>query len=271
MTHLSVCITTFNNARTLTALLESVKWADEIVVLDSFSTDETMDVARRYGCRIYQHAFMGYGRQKQMAIDKAQHRWVLLLDADEALTPALADEIRTLMSTGPAADGYEIPRLEQLFWRMNHPRTRLNRFLRLFDKTKGRMSDMPVHAAPRVTGNVMRLRAPFYHYGEVDIHTKVVKLNGYSSGVVADKVSKGRSPGPWILVLYPPVYFLRSYVFKRNFLNGWPGFITSVLGACYVFLKYAKLYEYRQQRLNGTRLLPDDAPDPGWHQRHEGL
>ena len=231
MTSLSVCITTFNNARTLPALLESVKWADEIVVLDSLSSDATLDIARRYGCHTLQHAFQGYSRQKQMAIDNAAHRWVLLLDSDEALSPELAEEIRALMDAGPDADGYEMPRLEQQFWRMNHPGTRMNRFLRLFDKTKCRMNDMPVHESPRVDGVVKGLNAPFYHYGEVDIHTKVEKLNAYSTAIMADKVNKGRSPNPWMLVFYPPVYFVRTYLFKRNFLNGWSGFITSVLGA----------------------------------------
>jgi glycosyltransferase involved in cell wall biosynthesis len=269
--NLSVCITTWNSSHTLAACLESVKWADEIVVLDSNSTDDTLAVAARYGCRTLQHPFQGYGRQKQMAIDQARHRWVLLLDDDEALSPALADEIQALMRVGFGADAYEIPRQEQLFWRMISPRTRMNHFVRLFDKTKGRMSEMPVHAALKVDGVIKRLRAPFYHYGEVDIHTKVEKLNAYSTGLVADKVDKGRAPNPWLLVAYPPFFFLRTYVFKRNFLNGWAGFITAVLGACYVFLKYAKLYEYHQQQRFGTRRLPADAPDPGWRQRHEGL
>ena len=260
MEQLSVCITTFNNERTIGACLESVKWADEIVVLDSFSSDKTLEVAQSYNCRILRHAFMGYGRQKQMAIEAANNRWVLLLDADEALSPMLQRQIRELMEAGPDADGYELPRQEQLFWRMISPRTRMNYFLRLFDRGKCRMSEMPVHAAPKVTGRVKRLHGFFYHYGEIDIHTKVEKLNGYSTGVVADKVSKGKSPSPWILVFYPPLYFLRIYVFKRNFLNGWPGFITSVAGAFYAFLKYAKLYEYYQRARYGDSQLPEGAP-----------
>lgn len=260
MEKLSVCITTFNNARTLVACLESVKWADEIVVLDSFSTDKTLEIARTYQCRISQHRFMGYGKQKQMAIDAAAHRWILLLDADEALSPHLQAEMRELLQTGPQADGYELPRQEQLFWRMISPKTRMNYFLRLFDKSKGRMSDMPVHAAPKLQGSVKRLRGFFYHFGETDVHTKVEKINGYSTGLVADKVAKGRAPNPWIMVFYPPLFFLRTFIFKRNFLNGWAGFITSVAGAFYVFLKYAKLYEYHQRQRYGDRLLPPGAP-----------
>src|SRR3569833_3572555 len=145
MEKLSVCVTTFKNERTLKAYHNAVSWADEIVVLDSYSTDKTLDIAAKYHARISQHAFMGYGRQKQMANDAAAHRWVLLLDADAALSPELQAEMRELMQRGPAAAGYEQPRQEQLIWRKLPPRPRMNYFLRLFDKNKGRMRELPVH------------------------------------------------------------------------------------------------------------------------------
>lgn len=259
---LSAFVTTFNNAHTLQSTLESVKWADEIVLLDSFSTDDTLAIAERYGCKIFQHRFLGYGPQKQMALEHTTHRWVLLLDADEALSPALQQEVRALLAKGPDKDGYTMPRQEQMFWRMNSLHVRMNHFLRLFDKTKGGMNDIPVHAAPEVQGSIGALKAPFYHFGETDIHTKVEKLNMYSTGLVADKVGKKHSANPWRMVVYLPYAFIRLYVFKRNFLNGWAGFIVSVSGAFYAFLKYAKLYEYRQFEKYGTSQLPPDAPKP---------
>ena len=261
-TPLSVFITTFNNAQTLSATLESVKWADEIVVLDSFSCDDTLKIAENYDCKIFQHAFQGYGAQKQMALEHTAHQWVLLMDADEALSPALQQEIRTLLQNTPTCDGYTMPRQEQMFWRMNSPYVRLNHFLRLFNKQQGRMSMMPIHAAPEVDGKIGRLEAPFYHFGEVDIHTKVDKLNHYSTGLVADKVSKNQCANPLRMALYPPFVFLRTYLFKRNFLNGWAGFIVSVSAAFYAFLKYAKLYEYRQFERHGDSQLPPNAPTP---------
>ncbi|MDG4552365.1 MAG: glycosyltransferase family 2 protein [Candidatus Contendobacter sp.] len=266
-TRLSVFITTYNNGRTLAACLESVKWTDEIVMLDSFSTDDTLAIGRRYGARITQHKFMGYGPQKQMALAATTNDWVLLLDADEALSPALQVEIRQLLQAGLTAEGYEIPRQEQLFWRMYHPATRMNRYLRLFDKRRGGIDDMPIHAAPKIQGRIVRLKAPLYHYGETDIHTKVEKINAYSTGLVADKIRKKRWNVPLILLFYPPLFFIRSYLFKRNFLNGWAGFINSVVAAFYVFLKYAKLYEHEQLARHGTRLLPQDAPAPPSGQR----
>lgn len=263
MPQLSAFVTTYNNADTLGVCLESVKWADEIVVLDSFSTDATLTIAEGYQARIFQHAFLGYGAQKQSALEKTSHRWVLLLDADEALSPELQQEIRTLLTQEPACAGYQLPRQEQMFWRMASTASRLNGFLRLFDKSKGRISTMPVHAAPEVDGVVGRLRHPFYHYGETDIHTKVDKINAYSTGLVADKVAKKRRGNPWIMVVYPPLFFLRLYLYKRNFLNGWAGFVSSAVGAFYAFLKYAKLYEHRRRSEVGTALLPPGAPQPG--------
>lgn len=259
-TPLSVFVTTFNNGRTLGACLQSVAWANELIVLDSFSTDETLDIAAGFGAKLYQHEFMGYGPQKQMALEKTTHEWVLLLDADEALSPALEGEIKSLLRDGPDAAGYEIPRLEQQYWRMSPTGTRLNCYLRLFHRQRGRLNDVPVHAAPEVDGPTKRLANVLYHYGETDIHTKVDKLNHYSTGLVADKVARQRPPHPIIFVLYPVFYFFRSYFFKRGFLGGWVGFMNSTIVSFYVFLKYAKLYEHYQFEKHGRDLMPKGAP-----------
>ena len=140
MQPLSAFVTTLNNAATLEDCLESVAWANESVVLDSFSNDDTLDIARRYGARVFQQEFRGYGPQKQDAMAHTTHRWVLLLDADEALTPPAQERIRALLSAGPTADGYALPRVEKMFWRTAHAGTRMNYYLRLFDKTRGRVS-----------------------------------------------------------------------------------------------------------------------------------
>ncbi len=261
MPALSVFITTFNNARTLERCLESVAWADEVVVLDSFSEDETVAIARRFGCMLRQQAFAGYGPQKQAALELTSHDWVLLLDADEALSDRAQRAIRELLARGPTAAGYRLPRIEQMFWQMQHPASRLNRFLRLFDKRRGRISQIPIHAAPEVDGPVADLDAPFFHYGEVDIHAKVDKINQYSSGLVADKLERGQGFERTRMLVYPPFAFVRAYLFKRQFLNGWAGFIASVTGAFYVFLKYAKLFEHRRReawrRERPERLPPE--------------
>ncbi len=217
MEKLSVFIITYNCARTLGACLESVKWADEIVMLDSASTDGTLDLAEQYGCHVYQTEFLGYGKTKQLAIDKTSNNWVLHVDADEMLSPELKEEIRGLLESGPTAAGYLIPRLDQLFWEMNDPRARLNSQLKFFDKRRGRMGDMAVHADPEVDGRVEKLKNVFYHFSEVDIHTKVEKINGYSTGLVADKLAKGQRPSPWKLVYYPPLVFLQLFFSSETF------------------------------------------------------
>jgi glycosyltransferase involved in cell wall biosynthesis len=245
-TRISVVVTTLNNADTLGACLGSVTWADECVVLDSFSTDETLDIARAHDARVLEHEFQGYSRQKQMAIDAAAHDWVLLLDADEVLSEGCAKEIQTLLESGPEADAYTLQRIEQLFWRWPHPRVRMNHFLRLFDRRCTAMNDVPIHAAPESTGRVRSLLHGFYHYGEPDIHTKVEKLNHYSSGLVETHAARGRSPTPWLLLAYPLFFFVKSYFFKRNFLSGWAGFIGSVCIAFYAFMKIAKAFEHYQ-------------------------
>lgn len=250
MTPLSVFVTTRNNARTLRTCLASVQGlATEIVVLDSYSDDETVAIAESFGCRVEQQPFAGYGPQKQAALDLTRHDWVLLLDADEALTERARVAIGELLQGGPQADGYRLPRIEQMFWQMQSERSRLNDFLRLFDKRKGHLSNMPVHAAPQVQGRVDRLDAPLLHFGEVDIHTKVDKINAYSTGLVADKAARGQRYTRSRMLLYPWWFFVRGYFFKRQFVNGWAGFISSVIGAFYVFLKYAKLWAIRRSAI----------------------
>ena len=243
---ISAVVTTLNNADTLAACLTSVSWADERVVLDSFSGDSTLAIARAHGARVLQHEFQGYSLQKQMAIDRASHDWILLLDADEVLSQEAGAELQQLLKFAPSADAYTLPRIEQLFWRWPHPSVRMNHFLRVFHRKKTAMNDVPIHAAPECTGKVLPLKSGFYHYGEPDIRTKVDKLNYYSSGLVETHAKRGRSPNPWLCLVYPPFFFFKSYILKRNFLCGWPGFIGSVCMAFYAFMKIAKGYEHFQ-------------------------
>ena len=144
---------------------------------------------------------------------------------------------------------------------MNHAGVRLNYHLRLFDKRRGRVSDTPIHAAPKVDGEVHRLTQPFLHFGERDIHEKVDKINAYSTGLVADKLGRGRKANPLVLIIYPPWIFFRSYVLKRAFLDGWAGFIASVVMSFYAFLRYAKLYEHRRRMRQGVSEEIGAPPD----------
>jgi glycosyltransferase involved in cell wall biosynthesis len=243
----SLVVTTLNNAATLDRCLSSAAFADDIVVLDSGSADATLDIARARGARIFVEPFKGHSAQKQSAIDKARHDWVLLLDSDETLTDAARPAIEHAL-IDPACAGFRLPRREQMFWTFQHEYSWTNEHLRLFDRRRGRMNTVPVHAAPEVNGPVRTLRsAVVLHFGEPDIRTKVDKINTYSSGLVEDKLSRRQRFIGARMLFYPPVFFLRQYVVKRYFLNGWAGFISAATGAFYVFLKYAKVYEARRR------------------------
>ena len=244
---LSVVVITYNNADTLDACLSQVAWADEIVVLDSGSTDDTVAIARRHGARMDVHPFDDYGPQKQRAYAMASHDWILNLDADEILSPGTREVIEQAL-VAPRHAGFRLPRRERMFWTVQHRLSWRNGHLRLFDRRRGGMNDVEVHAAVEVDGPVKTLwRADFVNDGDGDIATRVEKINRYTTGMVAHKLRKRQRFTGVRMVVYPPLFFLRQYIAKRYFLSGWAGFIASVTGAFYAFLKYAKLHEARQQ------------------------
>lgn len=250
-TPLTGVVTTFDNAATLGQCLASLWFCDELVVLDSGSGDATRDIAMQHGARVFVEPFKGYGPQKQSAIDKATHDWVLLLDADEFLADGATDAI-TRELAAPRADGYRLEREEWLFWRWPHPATRGNRQLRLFRRSRGALNSVPVHAAPEVRGNVIDLDARFRHYGEPTLADRVYKVNRYSSGLLSHTQAKRRRFMALRLLLYPTLAFLKLYVGKRYFLNGWAGYFAARTQAFYAFLKYAKVLE-------AARNTPDQA------------
>jgi glycosyltransferase involved in cell wall biosynthesis len=256
---LSVVVTTFNNADTLDACLRSVSWADEIVVLDSGSTDATLAIAAHYDARIHAQPFAGYSAQKQAAIDLARHRWVLLLDSDESLNADGAAVLQQALLS-PAHCGYQLWRREWQFWRWQSTRSRLNHYVRLFDRQHARMSGHEVHESVRVDGSVGVLDVVIDHYGEPDIAGRAAKANRYSSMQLVDL---GRRRVRWLrlrMVGYPAVAFLRYYLLRGHWRSGWAGFIAARIHAFYAFLKYAKLYESgRRDRKGRSREIDRDG------------
>ncbi len=259
MPELSVVITSFNSAATLARTLESVAFADEVVVLDSFSSDATAEIARAAGARFAQQAFKGYAQQKNDAIALARHDWVLLLDSDEWLDESAIACVRQWKQTAPQVQGYRLPRIEWVFWRWSHPWVHRNRYLRLFDRRVTRMSGHRVHESPVVSGTVASLDAPIRHYGETSITVKMDKINRYSSLAAEDKWAAGQRAHFWHLSLYPLWSFLRQLLIRRQVFNGTAGWINAALNSHYAFLKYAKL-----------RALQYDSGDKGIsNQPHE--
>jgi glycosyltransferase involved in cell wall biosynthesis len=244
---LSVVVTSFNSAATLDACLRGVRWADEIVVLDSGSTDATLAIAAHYGARVHVQPFAGYSVQKQAAIDRATHRWVLLLDSDESLDEAAAAPLQQALRA-PTHAAYQLWRREWQFWRWQSRRARLNHYVRLFDRQRVRMSGHAVQEEVCVDGPVGVLDVVIDHHGERDIAGRVAKADRYSS-LQLDDLARRRVR--WLrlrMVAYPTVAFLRFYLLRGHWRSGWAGFIAARIHAFYAFLKYAKLYESRRLR-----------------------
>jgi len=241
---LSLVVTTRNNAATIGDCLRSVPCASEILVLDSFSEDDTVPLARALGARCVQEEFRGYGPQKQRAIDLASHDWVLLLDADEALDKELAAAVRQVLLEPGGPDAWRLRREEWLYWRWPHRGTRLTDHLRLFDRRCVRMGHHPVHAAPELVSGRPGKSCPalpgrLRHFGHADLAGQVDRINHYTSAGLGEPTGLTKTR----LLFAPPAAFVREYLFRRQFLNGWAGFIAARMAAWHAFLRHAKRLE----------------------------
>ena len=240
---LSLVVTTFDNESTIGRCIESASFADEILVLDSFSTDRTVQIAEKSGAHVVQEAFRGYGPQKQRAIDLARHDFVLLLDADEVLSDELAAEIEQIIASGNDSPAFRLRREEWLYWQWPRNGTRLTDHLRLFDRRQVKMGDHPVHAAPEFTEPGPLLTGRLRHYGHADLDGQVRRINFYTSASLEPRgQDAGRETGARLLAA-PMAAFFREFVIRRQFLNGWSGYITARMAAWHAFLRHAKRME----------------------------
>ncbi len=244
----SVCIITGNEQKDIRRCLESVKWADEIVVVDSFSTDLTLTIVAEYTDRIYQHRWLGYIGQKAVAKSLAKNEWVLFVDADEAVSESLRVEIATVFQNGfPVGfNGFDFPRL---VWFLNrwirHGDWYPDAKLRLFRRTKGTCCGTEPHERIDIEGCVGHLKAPLHHYTYENIQEQIGTMNRFSS------ISAVGTPKRWSkrkvlfgMLAHAPFRFFRCYVIKLGFLDGIPGLIIAVASAFGTFIKYAKLWEF---------------------------
>ena len=240
----SVYLITYNNERTVEKALQSVRWADEIVVVDSFSTDATPQICRRYTERVYQREWKGFREQYQYAADLTSHPWIMFIDADEEIPPPLAKEIKEELERNRGDwDGYMIPRQTYYLGRwIRHGAWAKDREVRLYDRNKGRWEG-GVYAKVKVKGRVKTLQHPIFHYTYEDISHQVRTLNLYSGMVAEEMYQGGRRFRLQDLLLRPPLRFFRDYILKRGFMDGIPGLVIALSSSYYVFLKYAKLWE----------------------------
>jgi glycosyltransferase involved in cell wall biosynthesis len=241
---LTVTVITRNEAANIAAALESASWADEIIVVDSRSTDDTVAIARRYTTRVEVRDWAGYSAQKNYAADLASNDWILSLDADERVTPALAGEIRDLLERGPSEKGYRISRVTWYLGRWLHSTDWYPDYqLRLYDRRFGRWNGRRVHESFELRGRPGRLRHRLEHYAYRNVSDHVTSIDHYTTLQAEQWAEEGRRTSVLEVAIHPPVAFLRNYVLRGGFRDGAAGFMVSALNSCYVFMKLVKLWE----------------------------
>ncbi|HEX2501124.1 MAG TPA: glycosyltransferase family 2 protein [Methylomirabilota bacterium] len=249
MVSLSVAVVTLNEEERLRACLESVVWADEIVVVDAGSSDKTMAIAREFTDRALFRAWEGYGAQKNFALGQCRSDWILSLDADERVSDALRQEIRGAVVGGGPEVGFYLPR-QNLFqgrW-VRHGGLYPDWQLRLFRRGRGAFVERAVHESVRVDGPAGRMRAPLVHESYRSIGDAVARLNRYSDLAATELALAGQGGRLVDLLIRPAWRFVSMYLLRAGFLDGWRGLVLAGLHAHYVFLRAAKVRERRWAR-----------------------
>ncbi|MGH7840358.1 MAG: glycosyltransferase family 2 protein [Candidatus Binataceae bacterium] len=244
----SLIVITRDEEELIGQCLGSVKaFCSELIVIDSFSTDRTVAIARELGARVFQQEFTDYVRQKQAALERATAEWVLLLDADEQATRELGQEIEAAVASPAAADGY---RIQRVLYHLRHyyKRPIYRDFpIRLFRRERGYIGGIDPHDKVVVQGRVDKLRAPILHFSYRDVADHVATMNRFSTRGAAQ--AEPSRLAAIQMFTHPLWRFFNFYVIRGGFLEGGAGLYASMSAAFYVFLKYAKLYERRVQNL----------------------
>ena len=245
---LSVLLPTFNNGEIVRHALESVSWADEILVVDSFSTDDTLDICREYGARVIQHEYIQSAKQKNWAIPQCANEWVLQIDTDEVLEPGLREEIQSVLENPPAGvDGFRINFKHDVLGRWVRVDGLYPEYhLRLFRRDVGRFEDKEVHAHVQVPGEVRTLQKHIQHFGMTSLSKQLSNIDRYSR-YQADELRKRGKRFRWSqVVLRPPAMFGYHYFWKRGFMAGYRGLWLAAISTTFDFWVHAKLWELEQ-------------------------
>lgn len=239
---LSVIVITKNESKHILGCLESVAFADECIVVDSGSTDNTVELAREYGARVeITSDWPGFGIQKNRALALAQGEWVLSIDADERVTPELAKEIQAVIAN-PKADAYEIARLSEFCGKfIRHSGWWPDYVLRLFKRGTARFNEVAVHEKVVPDGSVLKLKGYFEHYPYANLDALITKINRYSSDAAAMMYARGRRATVFSALGHGFWTFVRIYLIRRGFMDGRHGFVLAVTAAAGSFFRYAKL------------------------------
>lgn len=246
---LSVIIITKNESAHIAGCLQSVAWADEIIVLDSGSSDDTVAICQTFTDKVYTTDWQGFGIQKQRALDKATGDWVLSIDADEIVTPELKTEIVDAIQLLDDCDGFEIPRLSSYCGRIiRHGGWYPDYVLRLFRREQGHFTDAVVHERIIVTGGIAKLKSPFLHDAFVDFDEVLHKVNNYSSLGAKLLYEKGKRSSPAKAILKGLWTFIRTYFLQAAFLDGSHGLLLAVSNAEGAYYKQVKLWAMQQDK-----------------------
>jgi glycosyltransferase involved in cell wall biosynthesis len=239
---LSLCVITRDAGGQLEDCLASASFAGEIVVVDSGSTDDTVEIARRCGARVIVQPWLGFGPQKNFAVAQAIHDWVLCLDADERVTPELAAAIRSELARPPRASAFAVSRRNRFLGRwLKHGEGYPDWIVRLFDRRRARWTDDPVHENVATDGAVARLRGDLLHASAESLDAYIAKQNRYTTLQAAAMHARGERAGALRLLFSPLARFVRFYVVRLGFLDGAAGFAHIAIGSFASFMKYAKL------------------------------
>jgi glycosyltransferase involved in cell wall biosynthesis len=253
---LTVTVITKNESAHIAAALASVAWADETIVVDSGSTDGTVDLARALATRVEVRDWPGYSAQKDYAAGLASNDWILSLDADERVTPALAAEIRALLAHEPSAHGYRVPRetwylgrwIRSTDWYPDYQ-------LRLYDRRAGRWNGRRVHESVALKGQPGLLRHPLQHYAYRNVSHHLATIDRYTTLAAEQWFLDGRRTSVLRAIVHADLAFLRNYFLRKGFVDGGAGLLVSILNSYYVLLKFAKLWELQQTA--GSEAAPE--------------
>jgi (heptosyl)LPS beta-1,4-glucosyltransferase len=245
---LTVTVITRDESAHIAAALQSVSWADEIIVVDSRSTDDTVAIARKYATRVEVRDWPGYSAQKNYAAEIASNDWILSLDADERVTPELAGEIRQTLQGEPTARGYRIPRVTWYLGRWIRSTDWYPDFqLRLYDRRAGRWNGRRVHESVDLQGAPAFLRQELQHYAYRNIAHHLATIDRYTTLAAEQWLAEGRRTNGFEIFIHPRLAFLRNYLLRGGIQDGAAGLLVSKLNSYYVFLKFAKLWELQQR------------------------
>jgi len=243
---LSAVLITRNAAAVLDRCLESLSFADEMLIVDSASSDGTLDIAARRGARVVQKEWLGFGRQKQFAVDQAKNDWVLCIDADERVSPELAASIAKALAA-PVSPVYRMPRRNRFLGRwLSHGEGYPDWSPRLFNRMNARWSDDLVHEKVLYAVTPGTLEGDLMHDSSDDLAAYLDRQNRYTTLAARQAHELGRSSGVFHLLLSPVVRFFKFYVLRLGFLDGVPGLLHISIGCMNSYMKYAKLIELRK-------------------------